>query len=160
MNYFRTLSATLLLVAVTASIASAGAGNRVGTSGASELLIPVGTRDIGMGGATAATSSGIDALFWNPASVANMNNSVGLYVSHMSYIADIGVDYGAVAANFEGSGRHLAQHQVARRRVRSLSRRRRTRTGRGRRSRPSFSPPASPIRGGSPTGSPSASRGT
>ncbi|HTY58593.1 MAG TPA: PorV/PorQ family protein [Bacteroidota bacterium] len=104
MNYIRTLSAALLLVAVASSIASAGAGNRVGTSGASELLIPVGTRDIGMGGSTAATSSGIDALFWNPAAVANMNNSVGLYVSHMNYIADIGVDYGAVAANFEGLG--------------------------------------------------------
>ena len=33
-----------------------------------------------------------------------MSNSVGIYVSHMNYIADIGVDYGAVAANFEGLG--------------------------------------------------------
>jgi hypothetical protein len=104
MNYLRSMVAAFLLVAVMTSIASAGAGNRVGTSGASELLIPVGTRDIGMGGSTIATSSGIDALFWNPAAVATMNNSVGLYVSHMNYIADIGVDYGAVAANFEGLG--------------------------------------------------------
>ena len=104
MNYFRTLIAALLLVAVMASTTYAGAGNRVGTSGASELLIPVGTRDIGMGGSTAATSTGIDALFWNPAAVSMMSNSVGLYVSHMNYIADIGVDYGAVAANFEGFG--------------------------------------------------------
>jgi hypothetical protein len=104
MNYLRTFVAALLLVAVMQSTASAGAGNRVGTAGASELLIPVGTRDIGMGGSTAATSTGIDALFWNPAAVAMMNNSVGLYVSHMNYIADIGVDYGAVAASFEGLG--------------------------------------------------------
>jgi len=104
MKYFRQMIAALLLVAVMASITYAGAGNRTGTSGASELLIPVGTRDIGMGGSTAATSTGIDALFWNPAAVSTMNNSVGLYVSHMNYIADIGVDYGAVAANFEGFG--------------------------------------------------------
>ncbi|HTO94374.1 MAG TPA: PorV/PorQ family protein, partial [Bacteroidota bacterium] len=96
------LCAVLLLAA--APRVFAGAGNRVGTSGASELLIPVGTRDIGMGGATAATSMGVDALFWNPAAVAGMNYSVGLYVSHMNYLADIGVDYGAVAANFEGLG--------------------------------------------------------
>ena len=57
MKYFRTLIAALLLVAVTISLTYAGAGNRVGTSGASELLIPVGTRDIGMGGSTAATST-------------------------------------------------------------------------------------------------------
>ena len=96
--------AALLLAVASAPPALAGAGNRVGTSGAAELLIPVGTRDIGMGGATAATSAGVDALFWNPAAVAMMNTSVGLYVSHMNYIADIGVDYGAVSASFGGLG--------------------------------------------------------
>ena len=104
MKIFRVTIAALLLIGAATSTAPAGAGNRTGTSGASELLIPVGTRDIGMGGSTAATSTGIDALFWNPAAVALMSNSVGLYVSHMNYIADIGVDYGAVAANFEGFG--------------------------------------------------------
>lgn len=93
----------LLLAGLTAS-AQAGAGNRTGTSGAAELLIPVGTRDIALGGATVATSKGIEALYWNPAGVAKMSNDVSLYFSHMSYIADIGVDYGAVAANFEGIG--------------------------------------------------------
>lgn len=99
------MSLTLvLLVALVATIGYAGAGNRTGTSGAAELLIPVGTRDIAMGGASISTASGIDALFWNPAGVARMKNSAGLYVSHMNYIADIGVDYGAVSANFEGLG--------------------------------------------------------
>jgi hypothetical protein len=102
-QYTRALAVFLLLIAF-ATAAHAGAGNREGTSGATELLIPVGTRDIAMGGSTIATTSGVDALFWNPASAAKMTNSVGLYVSHMSYIADIGVDYGAVSANFEGLG--------------------------------------------------------
>jgi len=84
--------------------AYAGGGNRTGTGGANQLLIPVGTRGIAMGEANVSTSSGIEALFWNPAGVAKMDHSSDLMFSHMSYIADIGVNYGAVAANFEGFG--------------------------------------------------------
>jgi hypothetical protein len=94
----------LLLSLAVVSSAFAGAGNRTGSSGAAELLIPVGTRDIALSGATVSTTLGIEALFWNPASVAKMDNSTSVYFSHMSYIADIGVDYGAVSANFEGLG--------------------------------------------------------
>lgn len=93
-----------LLVGVVVEPGLAGAGNRAGTGGASELMIPTGTRDIAMGGSTIATTSGIEALFWNPAGVSRLNHSASVYISHMSYIADIGVDYGAVAANFEGFG--------------------------------------------------------
>ena len=82
----------------------AGGGVRNGTGGATELLIPVGTRGIAMGGADVATATGIDALFWNPAGAADMSNSATLLFSHMNYIADIGVEYGAVSANFEGFG--------------------------------------------------------
>jgi hypothetical protein len=82
----------------------AGSGNRTGTNGASELLIPFGTRDIAMAGATTATTSGADALFSNPAGTARIGTSVGLFASHMNYIADIGVDCGAVSANFDQFG--------------------------------------------------------
>src|SRR5512146_2012038 len=99
-----TICAVLLLLALTASPADAGSGNRTGTNGAAELLIPVGTRYIGMGGSGIATATGVEALFWNPAGVARMTNSVSVYVSHMNYIADIGVDYGAISANVEGFG--------------------------------------------------------
>ena len=97
------VSMLLLFVAIT-SLGYAGAGNRAGTGGAAELLIPTGTRDIAMGGSTMATTSGIDALYWNPAGVAKTKHGAELFVSHMNYIADIGVDYGAVAANLEGFG--------------------------------------------------------
>ena len=96
--------AILVLVVLAMSQTFAGAGNRAGTNGASELLIPVGTRDIGMGGSTIATTSGVEALFWNPAGTAVMRSSADLYISHMSYFADIGVNYGAIAANIEGLG--------------------------------------------------------
>jgi len=76
----------------------------VGTGGAAYLLIPVGTRGIAMGEANISTAHGVEALFWNPAGVAKMDGSADVIFSHMSYIADIGVEYGAVAANFEGFG--------------------------------------------------------
>jgi hypothetical protein len=94
----------LALVAGLASVAMGGAGNRAGTSGATELLIPVGTRDIALGGSTIATTRDIEALYYNPAALGHMHNAATVYVSHMSYIADIGINYGAIAANFEGFG--------------------------------------------------------
>lgn len=97
---FTIIFALLLML----DVAYAGGGTRIGTAGASELLIPVGPRGIAMGEANVATSYGLESLFWNPAGVAKMDNSSQLIFSHMSYIADIGVEYGAVAANFEGFG--------------------------------------------------------
>jgi hypothetical protein len=96
--------AIVLLLALAAGFAYAGSGDRTGTNGAAELMIPVGTRYIGMGGAGTAMATGVEALYYNPAGVARMTNSVGVYVSHMNYIADIGVDYGAVSANVESFG--------------------------------------------------------
>jgi hypothetical protein len=95
--------AIALLLVVPATL-RADAGNRGGTAGAIELLIPVGSRDIAMGGSTISSSKGVEALYWNPAGAAWTTSSVGMYFSHMSYIADIGVDYGAVSAQFEGFG--------------------------------------------------------
>jgi hypothetical protein len=100
-NILKILLAFILLLAMDVF---AGGGVRTGTGGAAELLIPVGPRGIAMGEANLATSTGIEALFWNPAGVSHMQNSADVMFSHMSYIADIGVDYGAVAANFEGFG--------------------------------------------------------
>lgn len=91
-----------LLFTSTTIIASGG--NRTGTGGAAQLLIPVGARSISMGGANIASASGLEALFWNPAGVAKTRNNVDVTFSHMSYIADIGVEYGAVGAKIEGFG--------------------------------------------------------
>ena len=94
----------LALLLLLASDAFAGDPKRVGTGGAAYLLIPVGPRGIAMGEANISTAYGVEALFWNPAGVAKMEGSADLLFSHMSYIADIGVEYGAVAAKFEGFG--------------------------------------------------------
>ena len=104
MKILRIVFLLALLASPAVDALHAGAGNRRGTGGATELLIPVGARDIGMGGSTISTTHGIEALFWNPAGVARMNGSVSLMLSHMAYIADIGVEYGAVAAQFRDFG--------------------------------------------------------
>jgi len=99
---FKLISVIILLLAT--SVAFAAGGSRTGTAGAAQLLIPVGPRGIAMGESNLVTSSGVEALFWNPAGVSHMTNNADVMFSYMSYIADIGVQYGAVAANFEGFG--------------------------------------------------------
>lgn len=102
-NIFRFITiAIMLLIAI--DCVHAGGGNRTGTGGAAQLFIPVGVRGIAMGGGNVATSTGVEALFWNPAGTAKNINSASVLFSHMEYIADIGVEYGAVSANFEGFG--------------------------------------------------------
>jgi hypothetical protein len=97
-------AAFLILVVFVAVSAFAGGENRVGTNAAPELLIPVGARDIALGGSSIATSSGLEAIYWNPAGLARSQHSTNAMFSHMNYIADIGVDYVAVGASFEGFG--------------------------------------------------------
>lgn len=98
---------TLLLILCGAAAAPevyAAGGRRNGTGGATELLIPVGTRGIAMGNANIATSTGIEALHWNPAGLGRTDRSLEATFSYMSYIADIGVTYGAVSANIPALG--------------------------------------------------------
>jgi hypothetical protein len=98
------LTLILLSCMFPAAMVIAGSGNRTGTNSAAELLIPVGPRDIAMGGSTVALTSGPEALFWNPAGIAGIDHNVTLFASHMSYIADIGVECASVAVNFADFG--------------------------------------------------------
>ena len=96
--------ALFVLAVVVSTAAFAGGENRVGTNAAAELLIPVGARDIALGGSSIATTSGIDAIYWNPAGLARSKYSANAMFSHMTYIADIGVEYVALSGSFEGLG--------------------------------------------------------
>ena len=77
-----------LILAAGAASAHAGNGNRVGTSAAPELLIPVGARGTGMGGTGVADAAGTEALFWNPAGAA-FAEGTEISFSYLEYIADI-----------------------------------------------------------------------
>jgi hypothetical protein len=70
--------------------------DRIGTAGAQELLIPVGARGVALGLSGSLFITGVDAIYWNPAGLSRMSNSVQAEFSQMSYIADIGVSYGAI----------------------------------------------------------------
>lgn len=82
----------------------AGGGSRNGTGGAAQLLIPVGARGIALNGANISSATGIEALYWNPAGIARMQTGIEATFSHMTYIADIGVNYGAVSTEVSNLG--------------------------------------------------------
>ena len=90
-----------------ASIAEAGGRNRVGGSAAAQLLIPVGARDMALGGSSSASAEGLEALHWTPAGLAASASSASMLVSTMSYFADMQLNYAAVGASFGRLG-HLA----------------------------------------------------
>lgn len=84
------MAAAILMVAGTAW---AGSEDRLGTSGAPELRLPVGARNIAMGGASLGAVSGVEALFYNPAGIAVDENPTQLMFSHTQHIADMDLNY-------------------------------------------------------------------
>ncbi len=97
MNKLSFLKLVIIIATLTSSL-YAGGGNRVGTAGSTQLLIPVGPRGIAMGYTTVTDSRGVEAIFWNPANLS-LDAGTEVLFSHMSYIADIGVEYGALSVN-------------------------------------------------------------
>jgi hypothetical protein len=87
----------LVLVCLLPVTALGANPDRTGTAGAQELLIPVGARGVGLGLSGSLFITGVDAIYWNPAGVCRMTNSVQAMFSQMSYIADVSVSYGAIA---------------------------------------------------------------
>jgi hypothetical protein len=105
MYTIKKLSLMLLVALMFCShLGLAGRGDKAGTSAAPWLLIPVGGRDLAMGGSTVASSYGIEAVYYNPAGVAWSRKQSEAIFSHMNYIADIGVDYVGISSTFEGFG--------------------------------------------------------
>ena len=96
----------LLIVALfllTFQSVMAGNENRIGTAGAAELLIAVGSRGTAMGGAVVANSYGVDAIFWNPAGLAWLEGTEAM-ATRLPYIADIDVTYIAIGKQIEDFG--------------------------------------------------------
>jgi hypothetical protein len=101
MKAFRQFTALAVLLSLVVLVDSGMAQNkRTGTAAASQLLIPVGARDLALSGSSIATSKGVEAMYWNPAGLGRMHNSAEGMFSSMTYLGDIGVSYGAVAGTF------------------------------------------------------------
>jgi hypothetical protein len=73
---------------------------RVGTSGGQFLRIPAGARSIAMGGGMTATVTGASAVYWNPAAMSTIPTGGRFFVSHMAYVADIGIDHVSYVRRF------------------------------------------------------------
>ena len=89
----------LVLVCLLPVTALGSNPDRIGTAGAQELLIPVGGRGVGLGLSGSLFITGVDAIYWNPAGLSRMTNSVQAMFSQMTYIADVNVSYGALGVN-------------------------------------------------------------
>lgn len=104
MKKIKFISLLLVLAVFASGISYAGGGNRNGTAGATELLIPVGARGISLSGATLTSAKGVEGLFWNPAALCRSDYNTSVMFSQMTYIADIGVSYAAIGTSIEGFG--------------------------------------------------------
>jgi opacity protein-like surface antigen len=90
----------LTLVGTCTSVVLAGNKDKKGSAGALELLIPVGSRIAGMGGAGGAIVNGNEAMFWNPAGLDASPASAEVTFSHLNWIFDTSVEWFAVSAKF------------------------------------------------------------
>lgn len=89
----------IVLIIAGVGIALAGDVSRKGTTGAEQLLIPVGARSIATGGAFLSNTAGVEAIYYNPAGLDVSSRSEVMF-SYMSYIADVNVTYLAAGAHF------------------------------------------------------------
>ena len=84
-----------ILAILMLGVAFAGDEARLGTTAGTQVSVPVGARDLAMAGADLVYTRGVDAVFWNPASIGGIQGATGTF-SNMSYIADVNVNYFAV----------------------------------------------------------------
>jgi hypothetical protein len=87
-----TIWLTLLIFSALSAV-YAGDAARVGTAAGTQLLVPVGARDLAMGGSNVATTRGVDAIYWNPAGLASMRSTATGVISTMQIFNDINVSY-------------------------------------------------------------------
>lgn len=84
--------------------AFAGGGNRLGTAGADQLLVPVGARGVALGSSYLAGITGVDAIYYNPAGLSGSPLATEVMFSQMTAFDNDGMSYLALGANFEGFG--------------------------------------------------------
>jgi hypothetical protein len=104
MKAFRYVVVAAAAMCLTAGLAWAGSTGRIGTSGASELRLPVGARSIALAGSDLAMVGGAEALFYNPSGVVATENKTEVAFSNTRYIADMHINYIGVAQSLGDAG--------------------------------------------------------
>jgi hypothetical protein len=92
----------LIMILIATSI-YAGDVARKGTTGAEQLLIPVGARGIATGGSFLANMSGLESIYYNPAGLDVYPQTEAMF-SYVNYLADINVSYFAVGTSLGDFG--------------------------------------------------------
>lgn len=104
MNYRRFLL-TIFLTAASSGIAFGQVGlSKVGQSTMDFLLVSISPTASGMGEAYTAVGKGADAIFYNPAAMAEMNSTFNVALDYTQWIADINYYAGALAWNLKNYG--------------------------------------------------------
>ena len=103
------INKVILLIAVVAlafnaTALFAGNKDKVGGAGAQELLIPVGSRGVAMGGSFNAIVTGNEAMYWNPAGLAASQATAEATFCNLQWIADTQLNYFAVSSKFGSIG--------------------------------------------------------
>jgi len=104
MKTIRWIAFAVVALIAAATTAWAGSPERLGTSGADELRLPVGVRSVGLGGADAAGVTGVEALYYNPAGIALGKSNTEVMFSYSRLIADMDLNYVAVTQKMAGFG--------------------------------------------------------
>ena len=90
------LAFALVILLICSSLLISGDVSRIGTTAGVQVQIPVGGRTFGMGGADIAYTNSVDAIYWNPAGLGDIEASGAGFFSSSKIIADINVNYFAV----------------------------------------------------------------
>ncbi len=95
---------TVVVLVLGSSLALAASDERLGTSGAPELRLPIGARTLAMGGANLGSVTGVEAIFYNPAGIASTDSPTEIMFSNTRYIADMSVNFVGVTQRLGGLG--------------------------------------------------------
>ena len=88
---------TSIVIIVVSSLVL-GQNSRMGSASSTQLLVVPSAKHLSGGGA-AATATGMDATFWNPAGLAMSENSVDAIFSNRQYFADIDNSFFGIATD-------------------------------------------------------------
>ena len=88
--------ASIVIIVVSSLVL--GQNSRMGSASSTQLLVVPSAKHLSGGGA-AATATGMDATFWNPAGLAMSENSVDAIFSNRQYFADIDNSFFGIATN-------------------------------------------------------------
>ena len=91
---------SMLTLSLLATALFAGNKDKVGGAGAQELLIPVGSQSIALGGAANALVKGNEAMYWNPAGLAASGANAEATFTNLQWLAGTKLNYFAVSAQF------------------------------------------------------------